>query len=172
MNDKGILIMEIARRWMNDEQNHPINLEQASKALRITGYRARYVRDLIYLENEGDLSRKEIMDCYHAAKLLSVNKVTKAKEFLEPMMEYRFGSNSHGLGGPLTARELSLKKMMSVMTPLTDSTHWLGDLPVPYINRRERKHMLEELNEAIVAIKGLQRTIESGGSQNYDKHHQ
>lgn len=167
----NILIMDIARRWMNNSDNQPINVEAASEALRITDYRARYVRDLIYLENEGDLDNQEIMSCYHAAKWLSLNKISKARKFLDPMMEKRFGK-SHGQGGPLTSRELALQKMMGVVTPLTDSTHWMRDLFVPYISKRERKAVLEELNEAIVAIKILQRTIESGGSHNYDRLYQ
>lgn len=161
-----ILIIDKARRWMNDEANQPISLAMAANALRITKLRARHVRDLIYLENEGDLTQKEILDCYHAAGFLSANKVTKAREILGPMMERRFGVHSHGAGGPMSSRELAMDRMMSVVTPLTDGTHWLRDLEVPYISRRERKIVLEELNEAILAIKGLQRTIESGGSHN------
>lgn len=165
-----ILVIEIARRWMNDDKNHPINIKEAAKALRVTEFRARNVRDLIYLENESDLSQQEILNCYFAANLLSVNKITQAKVFLEPMIEKRFGTNSHGEGGPLASRESAMKRMMSVVTPLTDGTHWLRDLRVPYISRRERKIVLEELSEAILAIKGLQRTIESGGSHNEYTH--
>lgn len=168
----NILIMEKARRWMNDEDNHPINLVEAAEALRITDYRARSVRDLIYLENEGDLDRYEIMDCYHASNLLATNKVSKARTFLDPMIERRFGKNSHGPGGPMTSRDLAKKRMMSVVTPLTDGTHWIRDLEVPYISKRERKVVLAELDEAIRAIKVLQRTIESGGSHNYGKRQQ
>lgn len=161
-----ILNMSRVRRWM--DANQPVSVEKASKELGISEHTARYARDLYFLENETDLSDKEVVEIYKAVPLIARNKIKQAQKILQPLMDNRFGG-PRGAGGPLATRDLQQEKMMGAITSLTDGTGWMGELPIPYVSKRERRAVLKELDDAIRAIKDLKHTIELGGSHN-DQH--